>query len=93
MYRIEKNIPVWSIIVFSDECELKDITIRSKNVRVVQYYNVASTVEQICNETQSDFLTEAEVLELYNYLLINTSVSDEEKERHAQKAFEAKQRL
>lgn len=93
MYRIEKNIPVWSVIVFSDECELKDITINSKNVRVVQCYNVASTVEQICNETQFDFLTETEVIDLYNHLLINASVSDEEKERHARKAFEAKQRL
>lgn len=91
MPHIGKSVPVWSIIVFSDECELKDITIRSKNVCVVQCYHVASTVEQICNETQLNCLTEADVTDLYNKLLIYTNVSEEEKINHAQKAFETKQ--
>lgn len=90
---VGKSIPIWSIIVFSDECELKDITVRSKNVYVVQCDHVASTVEQICNETQPDFLTEAEIVELYNKLLIYTNVSAEEKRHHAQKAFEVKRRF
>lgn len=93
MYRTGKNIPVWSVIVFSDECALKDITVSSKNVRVVQCRYVTSTVDQICNEIQGDFLTETEVINLYNHLLPYTDVSEEEKERHARKAFEARQRF
>jgi len=93
MYRIEKDPPVWSIIVFSDQCEFKDITVRSKNVRVVHCQNVSSTVEKICNETQIDYLTEEEIANLYNHLLTYTNASEEEKKHHAQKALEAKRRI
>lgn len=93
MYRIEKNLPVWSIIVFSDKCELKDVTVRSKNVRVVQCCRVSSTVEKICDEAQPDVLTDVEITDLYNHLITYTNVSEEEKKHHGQKAFEAKQRL
>jgi hypothetical protein len=92
MPHVRKSIPVWSIIVFSDECTLKDITVRSNNVCVIHCHQVASAVKQICKETQSDFLTEADIAELYNNLLTYTNVSKEEKRNHAQMALEAKQR-
>ncbi len=90
---IGKSIPIWSIVVFSDQCELKEITIRSKNVRVTQCYNVAHVVEKLCYETQMDFLTEVEISDLYERLRIYTNVSEEKKQLHAQGAFEAKQRF
>ena len=93
MHHIENKIPVWSIIVFSDGCEFKDITVRSGNVRVIQCCNVAYTIEKICNETQLDFLIETEVINLYDHLLPYTNLSEEVKMLHAQKAFEARQRL
>ena len=93
MHHIEKKIPVWSIIVFSDGCEFKNIMVSSKNVRVIQCCDVAYTIEKICNETQPDFLIETEIISLYNRLLAYKSVSEEVKEHHAQKVFEAKQRL
>lgn len=85
-----KDIPIWSIIVFSDRCELKDITVRSKNVRIVQWRNVAATVEQICNDIQLDFLSNTEVLTLYTHLFPYTNTTEEEKQRHARTAFDAK---
>lgn len=90
---VRKDTPVWSIIVFSDECELKDIKVWSENAYVVQCRHVASIVKQVCNETETDFLTEADIDELYNKLLTYTNVTKEEKKHHAQQAFEAKQRL
>lgn len=93
MRHIEKKIPVWSIIVFSDGCELKDITVSSNNVRVIQCRHVTHTIKKICNETQSDHLTETEITSLYNKLLNYTNASEEVKKHHAQKVFEAKQRL
>ncbi|MDD3182310.1 MAG: nuclease-related domain-containing protein [Alphaproteobacteria bacterium] len=93
MPHVRKRVPVWSVIVFSDECELKNITVRSPNVCVVHCCHVASIVKQVCSETETDFLTEADIDELYNTLLTYTDVSQEEKRHHAQQAFEAKQRL
>lgn len=93
MPHIGKIVPVWSIIVFSDRCELKDIMVRSRNVFVVQCHHVSSVVEQICSESQTDCLSETEVVDLYNKLFVLTNVSEEEKEDHAQKVFEVKQRL
>jgi hypothetical protein len=92
MPHVSKSIPVWSIIVFSDECKLKDITVRSNNVCVIHCHHVASVVKRICMETLSDFLTEEEIADLYDNLLTFTNVSKEEKQHHAQMAFEAKQR-
>jgi hypothetical protein len=92
MHHLEKKVPVWSIIVFSDGCELKDITVSSNNVRVIQCRHVAHTIKKICNETQPDHLNEAEIVIIYNNLLDYTNASEEVKAHHSQKAFEAKQR-
>lgn len=92
MSHVRKSIPVWSVIVFSDGCELKNITVRSANVCVIHCHHVASAVKQICKETPFDFLTEAEISDLYNKLVTFTNVSKEEKRHHAQMALETKQR-
>ncbi|NCC03449.1 MAG: NERD domain-containing protein [Proteobacteria bacterium] len=92
MPHVRKSLPVWSLIVFSDGCELKNITVRSDIVHVLHCHHVASVVKQICKETPSEFLTEQEVADLYDKLLTFTNVSKEEKRHHAQMAFEAKQR-
>jgi hypothetical protein len=74
------NIPMRSIIVFSDNCTLKDITINSE-VRVINCYEVASCVDEIYNQA-ADFLTPIEIDSLYNQLYPYTQVSCEEREQH-----------
>lgn len=70
---ISGNIPIRSIIVFSDECTLKDITIINSDVRVVNCYEVASAVAQICSQ-ETDFLTHTEIDDLYSKLYPYTQV-------------------
>ena len=79
---VGQSLPMRSIIVFSDECTLKDITIRSNDVSVVNRYNVLSAVTQICEQTQADLLTQIEINDMYNKLYPYTQVSCEEIERH-----------
>ncbi len=93
MRHIKKDVPVWSIVVFSDECELKNIMVRSENVCVAQWCNVAAVVKQICDETPFDPLTETDVVDLYNRLSAYTNISEEEKGLHTQRVFQVKQRL
>jgi hypothetical protein len=63
---IGRSTPMWSVIVFSDRCVFKDVTIRS-NVDVINYYSVAPVVANICNQMQ-DVYTETEINAIYNKL-------------------------
>ena len=79
---VGKNTPMWSVIVFSDECTLKNVTVRSSNVSVINCHDVASVVSKICERTHGNLLTEIEINGIYNRLHPYTQVSDEEKEQH-----------
>ena len=41
------DIPLFSIIVFSDRCELKKVTVYSDDVKVVKRYRTYATVREI----------------------------------------------
>jgi hypothetical protein len=79
---IGQNIPMYSIIVFSDDCTLKDITIKSNSVSVINRYNLESVVMHICNQIQTNLLTETEIYDIYNKLYLYTQVSYEVKSQH-----------
>ena len=79
---IGDSFPMRSIIVFSDECTLKDVTVRSRNVIVVNRYNVLSAVTQIYDQTQDDVLSSNEIDDLYGRLHPYTQVSCEVIEQH-----------
>jgi hypothetical protein len=79
---IGKNVPMRSIIVFSDRCVLKDITIRSNDISVINRYSVASVVAQACNQMQTDFYTETEIDDIYNKLYPYTQLDCAAKEQH-----------
>jgi len=86
---IGENIPMHSIIVFSDKCTLKNITIKSNDVSVINRYNVASVVAQIYNQTQDELLTEIEIYDIYNKLYLYTQVSYEAKVQHIENSGRA----
>lgn len=79
---IDKNIPIRSIIVFSDYCTLKQITIKSNDVDVIYSSNVSYLIDQIYNKTQIDFLTQEEINDIYNKLYSYTQVDSDLKEQH-----------
>ena len=61
------SVPILSIVVFSDKCVLKDITVNSK-VKVVNMYQLTSTTEDICKKAD-DCISEIEIEDIFNYLL------------------------
>ena len=79
---IEKDIPTWSIIAFSERCTLKDISVQSSNVRVINRYDVGRTISSICRQTQSDALSESEIEALYHQLYPYSQCSEEVKAQH-----------
>lgn len=78
---IGEKIPMRSIIVFSDSCTFKDVTVKSENVRVIKHRNVLSAVTQICGQAQGN-LTHAEINDIYNRLHPYTQVGYEVREQH-----------
>ena len=79
---IKKETNIWSVIVFSDECVLKDVTVSSDDVNVVNCDDVLSAVMQICDQTQFDILTHEEIDDIYTKLYGYTQVTNEVKQRH-----------
>lgn len=63
---IGKSIPMWSVIVFSDRCEFKDVTIRG-DVSIINHFRVASVIAEICNQAQEAY-TESEINDIYSKL-------------------------
>lgn len=76
------HIPMWSIIVFSERCTLKNIQVENNNIRVIKRNDVASTITAIYNQTPSDSLSEDDIKELYAKLYPYTQVTDETKSQH-----------
>lgn len=77
---IEKDIPVFSVIVFSERCTLKNVTVND-DVRVIKRENLLSTVTEICNNNPA-VLSAQKIDEIFNTLHPYTNASDDVKKRH-----------
>lgn len=78
---IGSDVPMHSVIVFSERCTLKDIEVKSKDVKVINRYDVEKTVEGISKNTP-DVLSNEKIGEIYNKLYPLTQVGDEVKSKH-----------
>jgi hypothetical protein len=79
---VGKNVPMRSIIVFSDRCTLKNITTKSNDVNVTNHYDLESVITQICNQTPTVIYKETEINDIYNKLYPYTQFDYEVKEKH-----------
>lgn len=77
-----EQVPMRSIIVFSDRCTLKSVQIRSNDISVINRYSVAPVVSGICNQIPNDLLTDNDVTEIYNQLYSYTQVDEIAKMQH-----------
>ena len=77
-----EEIPMRSIIVFSDRCTLKNIQIESNDINVTKRYNVASVVSAICNQAHNNLLNENHICNIYNTLYPFTQVDETVKLQH-----------
>lgn len=78
---IGENIPLFSIIVFSERCELKKITVQSPDVKVIKRDKIYVTIREIWNN-QVDCLCEDEINELHLKLEQLTHVGRKKKNEH-----------
>lgn len=78
---IGDELPVYSIIAFSERCTLKKVNIKSQDVHVIKRNEILSIVEQV-GKRQARNLSQEEINEIYDKLYPYTQISDEEKIQH-----------
>lgn len=79
---VGEQIPMHSIIVFSERCTLKNVTIKSDEIKVINRNQVSFTVSDICKAIPENIMTDEDVANLYNKLYPYTQVSEKEKAQH-----------
>ena len=82
------DIKAFSIIVFGDQSELKNITITSPGIYVCNARNMKRVIKGIWN-SEPEIYTEAQVQSIYNKLLPLTDADRETKIRHIQNIGQA----
>lgn len=70
-----------SIIVFSERCELKNVTVQTPDVYVINRNNIREIVQSL---SRTPVLTEDDISEIYNVLSAHTKVDEELKQKHIQ---------
>lgn len=79
---IGESKPMHSIIVFSDRCVLKNITVKCNNVSVINHNRVSPVLDQICNKINTEIYTAAEVSGIYDKLYAYTQMNHTAKIQH-----------
>lgn len=78
---VGEDIPLFSIIVFSERCELKKVTVYSEDVKVIKRDATYAAVRAIWDKNP-DFLSDEKVKELYDKLKELTNVDAAVKAAH-----------
>ena len=78
---LKTEIPMFSIIVFSDRCAFKSISYNSENTSICHYQDVGHEIGRIWRNVPN-VISDEEVDEIKNNLMPFTKVSDDRKARH-----------
>lgn len=78
---VGENIPMYSIITFSERCTLKEVTVVSGNVEVINRDAVKLVVSALFNH-YPEVLSTKEMDNIYNVLYPFTQVDDDTKQQH-----------
>lgn len=80
---LNESVPMWSLIVFSDDCTFKDVTVSSdKRYKVLHLNQLKSVVNKLIKDTKDDIFSDSDIQWMYDELLPFTDVSDEVKDFH-----------
>ena len=75
------EVPLFSIVVFSERCELKKVSVESSDIRVIKRDRTYATVREIWEKT-SDVLSEEQITALFEKLKMLTDVDEAVKLSH-----------
>lgn len=79
---IGDEVPIYSIIAFSERCTLKDITVYNKDIQVVKRNDISSAVANVFNHITEPTISDDRIKQIYDILYPYSQVSEEIKQRH-----------
>lgn len=79
---IGEDIPMHSIIAFSQRCTLQNVEVKSEDVKVINRDKIYSLVTEMCEKSSSESLTNEKVNEIYNRLYPFTQADEAVKAKH-----------
>lgn len=80
---IGDEIPCYSIIVFSERCELKKVTVENQDIKVIKRDDLFSVIKHKWNETE-DCIDETELNNLYDKLSSYCNADKDTKQKHVE---------
>lgn len=80
---LNEDIPIFSIITFSERCTLKKVPKNTNDIKVINRDSVYYTVKKIY-DTNSDVIGQEKTMDIYSKLYKYTQISDEIKKEHIQ---------
>lgn len=78
---VGNNVPVYSLIAFSQRCTLKEITVESPDVEVINRQHIFNTVKKMGNAS-IQALSKMDIERIYEMLYPYTQVTENEKLQH-----------
>ena len=79
---IGNDIPVYSVVSFSDRCTFKDVQTTSDDVFVIYQSDLPDVVWRVKMRNTTNCLSETEIAMLYNQLFPYSQVGESTKEQH-----------
>lgn len=83
LMNLSENDPIYSYIIFSEQCELKKISFSLQNVNILKRNQLLSLIKKDIS-TKEDQLKEEQVVSIYENLKNYTLVDDKVKQLHIQ---------
>lgn len=80
------TFPTWSIIVFSDGCTFKNLTITNRSAYVIKRHEAAAALAGIYERARFNALTEAQVNDIYAMLYPYTQTTYQTRQQHVKNA-------
>lgn len=78
---VGSNVPIYSIIAFSERCTLKDVTVDSSNIKVINRQHINKTVKHMSNNSMHS-LSQVDIEHIYEILYPYTQMTEYEKLQH-----------
>ena len=78
---VGSNVPVYSLVAFSRRCTLKEITVESPDVEVINRQHIFNTVKKMGNAS-IQALSKMDIERIYEMLYPYTQVTENEKLQH-----------
>lgn len=79
---IENKFPIFNIVVFSDNCTLKDVTKKFHNGKVINLFDISNFIANYYDNNPAELLQQKDIDDIYDKLYPYSQISSKIKIEH-----------